>query len=296
MKNIIKHLSLFFVILTLGACASLERLAIPNKSLIRQDLKTVGKHSDINHTAWNAFLQNYTQKDNQGVVRVNYARVSQHDHKSLKNYITALSNVDSKKLSRDAQLAYWANLYNATTVNVILDHYPVDSIRDIKDGFFDLGPWEDKRLEVNGAKLSLHDIEHGIVRPLWSDTPEIHYILNCAAAGCPNLSQQAYTANNIQNQMHQAAKDYVNDPLRGVVSYKDGRIVVSKIYAWYLDDFGGSQAGILDHLRQYAALDLKENLNNVQVIHAYYYDWDLNSSNNANSLKKPSLLLPEKYN
>lgn len=275
------------VVFVLGACASIERLAIPDKVLIEKTLSQSGHNDDLNHKPWDQFLENYTKKDKQGVVRVDYARVSDEDHAQLKTYIETLSSVNVENLSKNAQLAYWANLYNATTVNVILENYPVSSIRDIKDGFFDLGPWDEKRLTINGRATSLHDIEHGIVRPLWSDTPEIHYILNCAAAGCPNLAQQAYTAANVQSRMRQAASDYVNDPLRGVIIQDNGRVVVSKIYSWYQDDFGGSQSSILNHIKHYANQDLGRHLGNKSTIDSFIYDWSLNDAKNFNTLKKP---------
>ena len=96
--------------------------------------------------------------------------------------------------SRDEQLAYWINLYNALTVKVILDHYPVKSILDIdiSPGWFSIGPWGKKLVAVEGVEISLDDIEHRILRPIWRD-PRIHYALNCAAVGCPNLLREAFT-------------------------------------------------------------------------------------------------------
>ncbi len=142
---------------------------------------------------------------------------------------------------------------------------------------FDLGPWEDKRLNVNGNPLSLHDIEHGIVRPLWANEPRIHYILNCAAAGCPNLGQKAYTGANIQRSLHDAAIAFVNDP-RGVTVLPNGQIQASKIYSWYKDDFGGSNEAVLNHIHKYALPDLKAALKDKKRIAKYAYDWSLNDA------------------
>lgn len=262
---------------SLSACASLERLAIPASNLKNVELRQTGVQENINHGFWNVFLSRYTTKDNQDVVLVKYADVTTQDHQYLKQYIQTLTKLDSTKLSRNAQLAYWANLYNAQTIDVILDHYPVDSIRQIKDNFFDLGPWENKRLAIHGTPTSLHDIEHGVIRPLWPETPEIHYLVNCAAIGCPNLAQTAYTAENIEKIMEKAAIAYVNNP-RGITINDNGRVTASKIYSWYIDDFGGSEASILDHLRLYAAPKLKAELENKTSIDRYIYDWSLNDS------------------
>jgi hypothetical protein len=276
MKAMLRLAALLAATLVLGGCVVIERLAIPDKKLIDPKLGQSGAEDMISHASWDAFLQAYSAADSQGVVRINYAAVSPEHRESLKRYIAQLSTVALKSLTKDAQLAYWANLYNAATVDVILDHYPVSSIRKVKDGLLDIGPWGEKRLTLNGRPTSLHDIEHGIVRPLWSDTPEIHYILNCGAVGCPNLAQQAYTGDNVQNLMRQAASAYVNDPQRGVRMRDDGTLTLSKIYAWYRGDFGGSDAGILEHLRVYAAPTLKARLDADAVIRGYSYDWSLN--------------------
>ncbi|MEM9257914.1 MAG: DUF547 domain-containing protein, partial [Pseudomonadota bacterium] len=220
-------------------CASVERLAIPPADLIDDDLSKVGAEPEPDHQVWDRFLKTYLVVDSQGVGRVAYADVTPGDKSDLESYIASLSDMDATQWSRDAQLAYWSNLYNATTVLVILDHYPVDSIRSIKDGVFDLGPWEEKRLLVDGRSLSLHDIEHGIVRPLWSDTPEVHYLLNCAAVGCPTLVDYAYTADNIRTAQDTNARSFINSS-RGVNVTDGGRLELSKIYLWYLNDYGGS--------------------------------------------------------
>lgn len=271
-QNII---SVLLSLLLLSGCASIERLAIPDNQLKAQSFALTGTQESINHAAWDNFLNEYTKKDDQGVVRVNYVGVNKDDHRNLKNYIDFLSQKDASTLSKTAQLAYWSNLYNAKTIDVILENYPVNSIREIKDGFLDLGPWEDKRLNVNGQPLSLHDIEHGIVRAIWSDTPEIHYILNCAAVGCPNLSQQALTAQNVNALMDQASYEFINSS-RGVHFSDDNILTISKIYSWYLGDYGGSEETILEHLKKYADPELKEKLEQKSSIDRYDYDWTLN--------------------
>ncbi|MFK7831284.1 MAG: DUF547 domain-containing protein [Congregibacter sp.] len=275
-KRCVLSLCLGSMLLLSGGCGFIERLAIPDKKLIAKSLAQSGSESSVDHTAWDRFLQRYTLIDSEGVVRVDYASVTSASHKSLKDYIAELSAVDPARLTKNAQLAYWANLYNVKTVDVILDHYPVATIRNVKDGVFDLGPWEEKRLVVSELPLSLHDIEHGIVRPIWSTTPEVHYILNCAALGCPNLPQKAFTAHNVQELMRQAAVVYVNDAQRGVLTDDAGRVTLSKIYSWYRDDFGGSDASILNHLRSYAAPGLKSRLEGTEKIHEYTYNWSLN--------------------
>jgi hypothetical protein len=273
-----RYIVAFSVLVLLGGCASIERVAIPKKQLLDPRFTEIGSATYVDHEAWNRFLRIYTVENKDGDVRVRYAAVTPADQQDLKAYIAGLSRLDKGTLTRGAQLAYWSNLYNAKTIDVVLDHYPVDSIRKIKDGVLDLGPWENKSLTIAGRPTSLHDIEHGIVRPLWSDTPEIHYILNCAAAGCPNLSRQAYTADNIEAHMSRAATEYVNDPAHGVRINAKGHVYVSKIYLWYREDFGDSQGSILKHLMDYAAPALKSQLEKAESISGYFYDWSLNDA------------------
>ncbi|MDP5071060.1 MAG: DUF547 domain-containing protein [Congregibacter sp.] len=265
------------LLLLLGGCASVERLAIPDKILLSTNFAQSGTEDSVSHATLSRFLGLYTRKDDQGVVRLDYASVSTAEHRQLKAYIAGLVKVDTRVLTRNAQLAYWANLYNAVTADVVLDHYPVESIRNIKDGAFDLGPWEEKRLMLHGRPTSLHDIEHGIVRALWRDTPEIHYILNCASIGCPNLPQSAYSGDSIQRVMQEAAMAFVNDPHRGV-SIDNNRLRISKIYSWYRPDFGGSDESILEHLRRYAKPDLSAQLTQCHSVNGYFYDWSLNDT------------------
>lgn len=274
----LKTLGACMLMMLLGGCASIERLAIPDKSLVQAELAKSGAEDSVSHKAWDSFLARHVRRDSQGVARLNYGGVSTEEQQSLKRYIEAMSTVTTAELTQDAQLAYWINFYNALTVDVVLDNYPVASIREIRDSVLDLGPWEDKRIEINGQALSLHDIEHGVVRPLWSDAPEAHYLLNCASVGCPNLPGRAYTGQNIQEMLRSAATEYVNDAQRGAFFDGRGRLLVSKIYAWYRDDFGGSDRSIIEHLMRYAEPALKEKLRGSTKISSYVYDWSLNDT------------------
>lgn len=281
MPKTLKHLVMLCALPALMGCTAIERLAIPSSELISADLREAGTQSQISHEAWSVFLQDYTKLGDDGVVRVNYSAVSGEDKQKLETYIADLSNYDASQFTRDAQLAYWINLYNALTVSVILDNYPVDSIREIRNGLTDFGPWNEKRITVNGRELSLHDIENGIVRPLWPDEPRTHYALNCAALGCPNLSQTPYTAENVNQKLQENAVAYVNDS-RGVSVTANGDIVASKIYSWYRGDFGGSNEAIISHLRQYADVDLQMALEASKKVDRYAYDWALNDTATAN--------------
>ncbi len=236
----------------------------------------------IDHSSWDRFLKTYVRANPDGVNRVDYAHVSEVDKELLGNYVAKLGSVRISTYSREEQRAYWINLYNALTVKVVLDHYPVESIRDIALGWLALapgaGPWRKKLVEIEGEQLSLNDIEHRILRPIWHD-PRLHYALNCASIGCPNLQPEAYTHDNGEALLNRAAREFVNHP-RGC-SVENGRLTVSKIYTWFQEDFGDSDAGVIDHLRRYAQPALAGRLGGVERIADDAYDWSLNDTARA---------------
>jgi hypothetical protein len=231
----------------------------------------------VDHSAWDALLQNYVVEGADGLNRVDYARFKKEAWPQLKAYIDHLQAVDVVALSRPEQFALWANLYNAKTVDVVLEHYPVQSIRDIdiSPGIFSDGPWGHKGLKVQGVELSLDDIEHGILRPLWKD-PRIHYAVNCASVGCPNLGKSAFKGAKLEAMLDSAARDYIGSA-RGV-EVKNGVVTASAIFSWYGDDFGDNQAELLDRFRKHAGPALQRKLEGVRAIAAFEYDWNLNDA------------------
>ncbi len=232
----------------------------------------------IDHGAWNHWLATYVVAGSDGINRVRYGQVSAADRRALSDYLRAMQAIVPSRYRRSEQLAYWINLYNATTVNVVLEHYPVKSIRDIdiSPGLFSTGPWKKKLLTVDGTELSLDDIEHRILRPLMRD-PRVHYAVNCASLGCPNLQPRAFSGARLDEMLDQAAREFINHPRAARVD-DDGKLRVSSIYDWFVSDFGGSETGVLAHLRQYAAPALARVLENRREIDGYTYDWRLNDA------------------
>ena len=267
-----------FCLAVLGACTSVERLALPEPGLTDRHWAKAdtGSRATVDHGAWDDFLGTYVTTDAAGVNRVDYAAVTAPDRAALDAYLDRLQATETGRLSPDEQLAFWVNLYNARTVALILDNYPVDSIRDITFGLLSFGPWDEPLLTVEGRPLSLNDVEHAIIRPIWADQ-RVHYVLNCAAAGCPNLGLRAYTGATIDGAMEAAARSYVNDP-RGVSFDAEGRLIVSKIYGWFREDFGGDQQGVLAELRRHADPALLDRLDGRDAVDGYDYDWSLNDA------------------
>lgn len=264
------------VVLLLAACASIERVLAPAaERWPRWEAHDPASPLAIDHAAWDQFLAIYAAEDSSGVVRVAYARVSAEDRAALAAYIARLAASPVSRLSRDVQFAYWVNLYNALTVKVVLDHYPVRSILDatLSTALLAVGPWSTKIIVVEGERLSLDDIEHRILRPIWRD-PRIHYAVNCASLGCPNLPLKAIDARNREAALEAAARAYVNHP-RGA-RIDRSRVAVSSLFIWYQEDFGGDDAGVLAHLRRHALPPLADALARVDRIADGGYDWSLN--------------------
>lgn len=231
----------------------------------------------VDHSAWDAFLDRFRVAGADGIARLRYGAVDAEAKAALGAYIAMLEATPVSSLARPEQMAYWFNFYNALTVRVILDHYPVDTIRDIdiSPGLFANGPWGAKLVEVEGERLSLDDIEHRILRPIWSD-PRIHYGVNCAALGCPNLPPRAFTADTTDALLDAGAAAFVNHP-RGVW-FEGDRLHVSSIYAWFDEDFGASDDGVIAHLMNHAEPALKDRLARARRIADDAYDWDLNDA------------------
>lgn len=229
----------------------------------------------VDHGEWSRLLAAYTDTSPGRVARFDYAKVSKADKAALDAYVTRLAGTPISRFGRAEQFAYWVNFYNALTVKVILDHFPVKSIRDIdiSPGWFADGPWGAKLVTVEGEKISLDDIEHRILRPIWKD-PRIHYVVNCASIGCPDIPPVAVTPENAEKLLNEGAVRYINHP-RGVKA-ADGRIVVSSIYSWFQADFGGNETGVLDHIRKYASDSLKSRLKGRDEYDDHDYDWRLN--------------------
>jgi len=230
----------------------------------------------IDHAPWDRVIQAYRSPGADGIARFAYARVSAEDRTILRAYLAALAAAPISRFGRDEQRAYWINLYNALTVQVILDHPGAASIRDINlgGGLFVGGPWRKKLVTIEGEGVSLDDIEHRILRPIWRD-PRIHYAVNCASLGCPDLAPRAFTASNSEAQLDAGARALINHP-RGA-RVEGGKLIVSSIYDWFREDFGGTEAGVIAHLLAFAQPPLAAALQGCSAIDRHEYDWRLNA-------------------
>jgi len=228
---------------------------------------TIGKISEpkiqkktktpFNHNSWNILLQKYVS--NQG--RVNYKGFN-NDKKSLINYITLLSeNIPYDSWTKNEKLAYWINAYNALTIDLILRNYPVESIKDIKN------PWEQRLWKLGNKWYNLEDIEHQILRKM--NEPRIHFAIVCASFSCPKLQNEAFTAKDLERQLTNATKDFLNDSNRNEIS--ENNIKLSKVFQWFSKDFKQNES-LIEFLNLYSAVTISEKAKKSFKD----YNWDLN--------------------
>lgn len=260
MKRIFAASLLFFLF-----CFTQLTYAAPRKDLwIRWQVNNPLSKRKITYPEWASFLKKYvfTNKDNINLVA--YSRVTEADKRMLHRFLRRMAHIRINLYNRRQQEAYWINVYNALTVDVVLRHYPVNSIRKIRiSGLFSAGPWGAKLIKVEGVSITLNDIEHRILRPIWNDQ-RIHYALNCASMSCPNLQKVPFTPTNLETLLNKGAHAYVNSP-RGT-DLQDGKLTVSSIYYWYKADFGGTDDDVIDWMEIFANPVLRTQLKFVKMI------------------------------
>ena len=265
----LKFFLFFFIELNLGL--KYTSYTVYTNDIIRAE-RSEKKYVSIENN-WNIILEKYLQNGvSEEVSLFNYYGLSRDegDKRRLKNYIVSLESINPEILKKNDAIAHYANLYNAVTVQLITDNYPVASIRKL--GLFNSGPWKRKIIKLNGELVSLDDIEHQILRAKYR-SPYIHYMLNCASISCPNLQKKAWIGKTLRADQQRAAVEYINSS-RGVAIKKDG-LHLSSIYKWFKEDFI-SDAGALDHILKYADKDLKSAIEKGVKIKSYNYDWTLN--------------------
>jgi len=240
----------------------------------------------IDHSAWGEFLRKYASEHESGINRVDYASVASHDRAALDAYIDGLEAIAIRSYNRNEQFAYWVNLYNAATVRLVLEQYPIRSITKISFSLFGFGPWDEPLLKVEKQLLSLNDIEHGILRPIWRDK-RIHYVVNCASLGCPNLMLKPFNSRDIEAQLSHAEHEFVHHP-RGF-ALEGGSLRLSKIYEWYASDFGANELAVAKSLIAIKTSEIPEDDEEALAVYqdwlespkqkrriSYNYDWSLN--------------------
>jgi Protein of unknown function, DUF547 len=226
----------------------------------------ISNSKPLTHELWDTLV--HKNVDSLGFV--NYKGFIQ-DSNLLNTYLRLLSSShpDKNKWSENQQKAYWINTYNAYTVKLITNHYPVESIKDIKKGIpFVNTVWDIKFIIIQGKKYDLNNIEHGILRPKFKD-PRIHFSINCASYSCPNLRNEAYTAENLENQLNEQVALFLNDTSKNIINIENAKL--SKIFSWFAGDFG-SKKDKINFINKYS----KDKISNQSKIDFLEYNWKLN--------------------
>lgn len=230
----------------------------------------------ISHQKWDNFLAKYVTTNEEGINLVDYAALKKEDLDNVQSYLNDMAKLNIDDYNRAEQLAYWINIYNALTIQTVAHYYPVTNIQEvnISPGLFSVGPWGAMLITIQKTPLSLDDINNRIIRPIWNDQ-RTHYALNNATIGAPNLNKKAYQGSIIEQQLNDAGLLYVNS-LRGV-QVIEGKLILSKLYDWYEEDFGGTKHDVIHHLRQFSKEPLRSQLKHINSIDSYTYNWHINS-------------------
>ncbi len=180
----------------------------------------------------------------------------------LNNLVEAIADFPLSKADKNTQLAFYLNTYNILAIKNVINNYPLASPLDI-DGFFDK-----LTHTVAGKDLTLNQIENDIIRPVFNDA-RIHFALVCVAKGCPKLAADAFTTDNVQQQLEKLTVNAMNDPQ--FIRVKGNTVLASEIFKWYAVDFGDTKASILKYIDKYNNIDLSG-----YSLDYYRYDWQLN--------------------
>jgi hypothetical protein len=230
----------------------------------------------ISHESFKVFLARYLKPQADGINLIDYYKVSTVDRKILKEYLKSLSNIKIEQYNRDEQLAYWLNFYNALVINLILEHLPINNMREItlSSPLLARGPWQANIVTIAETKLSLYDIKNRIVRPIWND-PRVLYALFDGTVASPSLFEKPFSKGSLDTDLNTITRRYVNS-LRGV-QIQDKEITVSSLYDWFEEDFGGRKQDVIWHITQYANPRLKAQLEKANTINNYVYNWHINA-------------------
>ena len=226
-------------------------------------------------SSWDKLLKHYVAPKTINGVKlnaVNYKKLAKDPA-----YGKLIKNLENTSLSdlktREEKLAFWINVYNIMAAKMVLDHYPVESIKDAGSLF--RGVWKKTVGVVAGKKRTLNEIEHEILRKMGE--PRIHVAIVCASVSCPDLRAEAYSAEKLDQQLNDQMVQFLANPKKGLqVDRNKGRVYLSSIFKWFAEDFE-TKGGVRTYLAPYSPDGLQDAVNNPKLP-VYYldYDWNLN--------------------
>lgn len=250
------------LLITLLACGSSNDNQ-STESEVSQDTTSENKEGNentasISHETWDALLQKHVSEDG----TVNY-KGFQEEEAQLNEYLELLSQ-GIPEGTKEETMVYWVNAYNAFTVRLILDNYPLKSIMDINEG----KAWDLDFITINGEKYTLNQIEKEILLVDYFDA-RLHFILVCAAKSCPKLLNKAYTVENLEVEMENQSKYFLNNTAKNKIEADKAQ--VSQLFNWYQTDFT-KNGTVVEFLNQYANTKINEGVE----LEFLEYDWSLN--------------------
>lgn len=232
-------------------------------------IKFKGKGQPIKHDAWTQLVKKHV--NNKGLVDYKAFIKDKADLQSYLDYLTA--NPPGKSWTKEDQIAYWLNAYNAFTVKLIIDHYPLKSIKDLgpkKQIIFINTPWDRKFFKIGNKTMTLNRIEHRILRKIYSE-PRIHFALNCASISCPKLRREAYEGNKLDEQLTDQAKEFLRDHSKNEPDAAKPKL--SAIFSFYGKDMRKwSGKSLIEYINQFSPVKMKEDAD----IEYLDYNWGLN--------------------
>lgn len=221
-------------------------------------LPAIGGTAAPNHSEWTSLLQRHVTRTGE----VDYAGFNADKQFGAYLLILEGSHPDAS-WSRNEQMAYWINAYNAFTIKLINDNMPIKSIKDIEK------PWDKQFIRIEGKSYSLNHIENQILRPDFND-PRIHFAINCASKSCPPLMNRAFTASSLESQLEKVTRAFVNDGRFNKLAGGDVRI--SPIFDWFSGDFE-TKGGVREFINRYSSTPIDRD----NMFKYTDYDWSLNN-------------------
>ena len=253
--------------IALTARESLRSLFFPPEVVLAERFAADSGEADFDHRDFDELLQRHVEADG----LVDYAALAA-DPAPLRAYVARLGTAPFSELSRDSKLALLINAYNAFTLQLIVEHYPLDSIHSIPAQ----DRWDSQRWEVAGGRYSLDQIENELIRPNFRED-RIHFALVCAAMGCPVLRTEAYSGQRIEEQLERQARSVHEDPRWFRFDEAEGLVWLTQVYSWYASDFEQLHGSVLAAAARYSAV-LRNALDEGRPLRIRWlpYDWALN--------------------
>lgn len=231
-----------------------------------------GFTAGFDHSIFDQVLKTYV--NNQGLVDYNGIAGDQ----SFKIYMETLKSAQTDAMSRDGQLAFWINVYNAVTIDKVIKWKPKKSVRET----FVPGVWTGTKFfttrehTVAGKSLSQDDIEHEILRKQFKD-PRIHFAIICASSGCPLLPRFAYTEENVQTMLEEETRKYINSERGTKIDSAENTLYLSKLFDWFAGDFEYKSGSVLNFIKPYLGEKALAFVEKNPKIKYLPYDWALNA-------------------